>query len=148
MPRIVPNSHKPVKPYLCGTVPLPIVQNVQRSQQLTAGWLELSLVDGACMFQNRIRAVRKSKRLSLDAVAERMGVDQSTVGRLERSKIKLTDEYLTALADAIGCHPVELLTDVPLASTDAQAEILRTMAGLDEKAVAALLATAKAMAKK
>ena len=75
-----------------------------------------------------------------------MGVGHTTVGRLEKGEMRLTDEYLTALAKAIGCNPVELLTDEPIATTEAQAELLRAVAKLDDDAVAALLATAKALA--
>ena len=77
-----------------------------------------------------------------------MGVAHTTISRLERGKVELTDTYLQELADAIGCDPVELVSDKPVAATDAQAEVLKAMATMDEPAVAALLAAAKAMAKR
>ena len=67
--------------------------------------------------------------------------------RIERGEMRLDDNYLDLIARALGCEPVELLTDTPVAKTETQAELFRTIAELPDDSAAALLAAASAMRK-
>lgn len=97
--------------------------------------------------QNRIRLVRKRRRMTLKQVAEAIGVNHGTVSRLERGEMRLDEHYLGLLARALGVDPVELLTDAPVPKTETQAELFRTITELGDESAAALLAAAKAMRK-
>ena len=97
--------------------------------------------------QNRIRLVRKRRRLTLQQVGAATGLNHGTVSRLERGEMRLDEHYLGLLARALEVDPVELLTDAPVPKTDTQAELFRTITELGDDSAAALLAAAKAMRK-
>ncbi len=129
-----------------------MVQVVQRSQLMIEasqdGWLELDLSDGALMLRNRIRELRKQRRMSIEALAERCGVTHPTISRLEAGKIKLTDVYLDCISKALSVEPIELLTDVPVPRGRRQQELVRLLIDLPDSATDALIAAARAMGKK
>lgn len=62
--------------------------------------------------RNRIREVRKSRGLTLEQLAERLGgkTDASVVGRLETEKIPLTMEWLDRIAKALDSPIGELIS--------------------------------------
>jgi transcriptional regulator with XRE-family HTH domain len=95
---------------------------------------------------NRLRELRKGRGLSLEALEERTGVSVSTLSRLETGGMKMTAEYLSILSRAIDCHPAELIADLGVVARDDQErELLVRLRTLDQAAVLALLATARAM---
>lgn len=58
---------------------------------------------------NRIREIRKARRLTLEQVAKAAGTTNQMVGMLERGDRTLTVEWLERLAPVLGVEPVELL---------------------------------------
>jgi transcriptional regulator with XRE-family HTH domain len=62
-----------------------------------------------------IREWRKYRGLSQDQVAERVGLSQATVARVERGDIAYTQPVLEAVADALGCAPADLIMRDPSA---------------------------------
>jgi hypothetical protein len=60
--------------------------------------------------------------------------------------MKMTSEYLSSLSQALDCHPAELIADLGMvARNEGERELLVRLRTLDPQAVAALLATARAM---
>jgi transcriptional regulator with XRE-family HTH domain len=57
---------------------------------------------------------RKYKNYSQERVAEIIGVDQTTISRLERSVVPYDQDILERLSNVYGCEPHELLTWNPL----------------------------------
>ncbi len=68
-----------------------------------------------------IRAQRKAKGLSQDALPLSCKIDRSYMGRIERGEVNLTVEKLYSIAGVLQCEPGTLLPQYPLASIDAQA---------------------------
>ncbi|WP_312205729.1 helix-turn-helix domain-containing protein [Pseudomonas kuykendallii] len=61
-----------------------------------------------------IRAQRKAKGISQDALALACKIDRSYMGRIERGEVNLTVEKLYYIADVLQCEPGVLLPPVSL----------------------------------
>jgi Predicted transcriptional regulators len=61
--------------------------------------------------ENRIRAYREAKGLSLDQLASLAGTSNQQISNLETGKRRLTADWLRSLGVALGCHPWELVGD-------------------------------------
>ena len=59
-----------------------------------------------------IRAQRKAKGLSQDALALLCKIDRSYMGRIERGEVNLTVEKLYCIADILECEPGTLLPPI------------------------------------
>lgn len=60
------------------------------------------------------RQWRKHKGLTLEVLAERLGVTAGALSQLERGEVNYTQPMLEALADALNCEPADLLMRDPL----------------------------------
>lgn len=60
------------------------------------------------------REWRKSRGLTQEELADRIGVSTSTISQLETGKQGFTDTTLALLADALSCSPGDLLMRNPL----------------------------------
>jgi transcriptional regulator with XRE-family HTH domain len=60
-----------------------------------------------------IRQWRKSKNLTLETVADRIGVSHATLSRIERGKQDYNQTLLELLAEEFGTDPVSLLIRNP-----------------------------------
>lgn len=58
---------------------------------------------------NRIDIVREEKGMSVNALAETLGVPRSTLNKLRRGERKITTQWLERFAKALDCYPSELL---------------------------------------
>ena len=56
-----------------------------------------------------IRAQRKARRFSQDALALACSIDRSYMGRIERGEVNITVEKLYRIASVLTCEPAELL---------------------------------------
>jgi transcriptional regulator with XRE-family HTH domain len=56
-----------------------------------------------------IRAQRKARRLSQDALALACSIDRSYTGRIERGEVNITVKKLYRIASVLTCEPAELL---------------------------------------
>ena len=65
-----------------------------------------------------IRAWRKHRGLTLESLAERIGVTAGNLSQLERGDVKYTQPMLEALADMLNCNPADLIMRDP-SQTDA-----------------------------
>lgn len=62
---------------------------------------------------NRVRALRLERGLTTVELAERVGTSNQQIGRLERGERRLTQDWMSRLADALACEPWELLPEAP-----------------------------------
>ena len=63
---------------------------------------------------NRIRELRKLRKLSAYDLADKVGTRQPTIHRLETGKMKLTVEWMKRIADALGVSPQDLIAPTVL----------------------------------
>jgi len=60
---------------------------------------------------NRVKAFREARGLSLDGLAGLADTTNQQISHLETGKRRLTVEWLQRLGSALGCHPWELVSD-------------------------------------
>lgn len=90
--------------------------------------------------KNRIAEWRTRRALTQRKVAAEMGIEHTTLGRLERGELPVTTEYLLTLARVLDCHPVELIIDASaVASDDTEAAVLQSLRGMTAEQRAAIL---------
>lgn len=65
-----------------------------------------------------IREWRKYRGLTLVQLAQRVGVSQPTVSRIERGEQPYSQPILEAFADALGCEPSDLIGRLPGAPSE------------------------------
>lgn len=61
-----------------------------------------------------VRAARKARGMSQEALADAAGIDRSHMGKIERGERNVTLLNLTRIAKAIGCKPSDLLATAGL----------------------------------
>lgn len=66
-----------------------------------------------CPYQFFFREWRKHRKLNQETLADRVGLTASSISQLENGKQGFTDKTLIALAEALECHPGELLLRDP-----------------------------------
>jgi len=59
--------------------------------------------------QNNIRKLRQAKKLTMKELAEKVGTSQQQVDRLEKSRRRLTAEWMDKFSKALSCTPLELV---------------------------------------
>ncbi len=87
---------------------------------------------------NRIRDVREDRGLTQEQLAEKTGTSNQQIGRLENRERRLTWEWIQLLANALECHPMDLVEASANASTD-EMKLLQTYRALsptEQKTVA------------
>lgn len=84
----------------------PIWSNVESSRNQVRKYL----------MTNNLRLLRLKAKLSQDALAKRMGTTRSQFVKLERGERRLTDQWITRAAQALGVQPSALIerATVPL----------------------------------
>lgn len=61
-----------------------------------------------------LRAWRKYRKLSRDVAAERVDIDGTTLGRIERGEIPYNQDFLERMALVYGCDPSDILNIDPM----------------------------------
>lgn len=61
-----------------------------------------------------LREWREHRNLTQEAAADRIGVDQTTLSRIERGVLPYSQDFLEAAAFAYMCEPADLLMRNPL----------------------------------
>lgn len=78
--------------------------------------------------ENRIREIRKQRQMTQQELAERVGVSQVQIGRLEKSTRTLDVDMLADIAKVLGCEPWELLPkEMQPNITSEEMEVLRAI---------------------
>jgi transcriptional regulator with XRE-family HTH domain len=83
-----------------------------------------------------IRDWRKHRGLTQEQLAKASGISQSNLSRLERGDQEYTQGNLEALAEVLGCHPVDLIWRAPDDSSSPETEIqamFRRMSAEDKR---------------
>lgn len=94
--------------------------------------------------QNRLKELRKAKGLTLEALAKRVRSSNQQISNLENGKRRLNLDWIERLAEALGCHPFELLADQPLPRTREERlllELFRDLNGEQRRAVLRVVAS-------
>jgi UDP-N-acetylglucosamine 1-carboxyvinyltransferase len=68
-----------------------------------------------------LREWRKHRGLTQIQAADRVGVDQSTIAKIEAEKLPYNEDFLERAALAYGCEPGDLISINPLAPDDLRA---------------------------
>lgn len=74
---------------------------------------------------NRLYELRTAAGLTMGELGARAGTTPAQISKLEKGQVKLTVEWMTKLATALGCRPVDLLLDAPPPATHINKELLR-----------------------
>lgn len=79
------------------------------------------------MNKNRIKELRKLKHITQNEIAEKLGVSQAQVARLEVGVNDMSTEQMRKIASILGVKTYELLPleEQPETLTDEEKEILR-----------------------
>jgi transcriptional regulator with XRE-family HTH domain len=90
---------------------------------------------------NRLQQLREARGLTLRDLAARAGTSNQQVSHLELGKRQLTTSWLKRLAEALGCHPWEIVEDGPGSDlTDRERLLLVNFRRLSEEQQTSLLA--------
>ncbi len=65
-----------------------------------------------------VRQWRKHRSLTIEQLAERVGVTHGAIGQLERGEVNYTQSMLEGIADALTCTPCDLVSRDPASSRD------------------------------
>jgi transcriptional regulator with XRE-family HTH domain len=60
-----------------------------------------------------IKEWREFRDLTQEQLADALGTTKASISRIESLKMGYTQDFLEACADALGCHPGDLLTRRP-----------------------------------
>lgn len=96
-------------------------------------------------FPNRIRKMRKAKRLNLVEVAEAAGMSFPTLQRWETKQPWMPLAKVARLAEVLGCSPYDLLPYHPKPIDDETAFVLERMRTADEATRRAILRSVKGL---
>jgi repressor LexA len=83
---------------------------------------------------NKVRQVRKAKRLTMDQLAEKVGAIRgqpmhlTTIAKIERSQRQLSGEMLAAIAQALDVPPEVLVDNVPMTIAVRMVPLIGTIA--------------------
>ena len=61
-----------------------------------------------------VRATRKARGMSQEALADAAGIDRSHMGKIERGERNVSLLNITRIANAMGCKPSDLLATADL----------------------------------
>lgn len=75
-------------------------------------------------YPNRIREIRERERVTQEELALRIGSNFQAIGKIERGETRLRLDHIVVIAQALRCHPAELVPDV-LMLTDKQSALLQ-----------------------
>lgn len=80
------------------------------------------------MENNRIKAIRKERGLTQVELAEKLGVAQGTIQKLENDQIEFSTSWMRKISEVLEVEPFELLPiDMqPKETTPEEREMLRT----------------------
>jgi phage repressor protein C with HTH and peptisase S24 domain len=63
--------------------------------------------------RNRIEELRRARRMSMDALGEAIGTSASTINKLEKGGLRLSDRWAGPIAEALNVTPGELFNVMP-----------------------------------
>ena len=97
--------------------------------------------------ENRIRELRKARGLTLKRMAELVGTSNQQISHLEKGRRRLTLEWMERIAEALECHPSDLLIGGSRLRSDKERAMIELFRGLSEEQQEAFLKVTAALAK-
>ena len=97
--------------------------------------------------KNRIAELRKARGLTLQALADQVGASNQQISHLEKGRRGLTVDWVDRIADALGCHPFDLLDAPPQAKTERERALLELFRGMSDEQQDAFYKATAALAK-
>ena len=97
--------------------------------------------------ENRIREWRKARGMTLKQLAESVGTSNQQISHLEKGRRRLSLEWMERIADALGCHPSDLLGDPAQPRNERERAMMELFRGLSEEQQEAFLQATAALAK-
>ena len=92
----------------------------------------------------RIKRVRKSKQLTQDALAEKIGVSIGYVSQVERGITKISLDLLAAISAVLNCDVANFISESAVNTTAyMESEIMNEILRLDQKKRKFILAIIK-----
>lgn len=79
---------------------------------------------------NHIRTLREDRGLTQEQLAEKTGTTNQQIGRLENGERRLTWEWMQRIADALECHPMDLVEEAASVETSEERKLLNTYRSL------------------
>jgi transcriptional regulator with XRE-family HTH domain len=86
-----------------------------------------------------IREWRKYRNLTLEKLAERVGVTHGALSQLERGEVNYTQPMLEALADALQCEPADLIMRDPNSEIWSVMDVLKAAPEAEQRQIAAII---------
>jgi transcriptional regulator with XRE-family HTH domain len=71
---------------------------------------------------NRIREIREAAGLTQEQLADKVGTTGNHIWRLESGRSRLSQGWMTRLAEALACSPADLIANVVAAEVGAEVE--------------------------
>lgn len=84
--------------------------------------------------KNYLKELREDRGLTLQQLAEKAKTSNQQISNLEKSKRRLTWDWIMRLAEALQCHPLEI-TDGPAAilpKDEQERELLKKFRGFND----------------
>ena len=97
--------------------------------------------------ENRITKLRKARGLTLKRLAELVGTSNQQISHLEKGRRRLTVEWMERIAEALDCHPFDLLGDGTHSRNERERVMIELFRGLSEEQQEAFLKATAALAK-
>lgn len=86
-----------------------------------------------------IREWRKHRGLTLEQLAERVGLTHGAISQLERGETNYTQPTLEAIADALQCEPADLIMRRPDAETWSIWDDVKALPEAEQRRIAAII---------
>lgn len=102
--------------------------------------------DRALILTNRLKKLREAQGLSLVALGAMVGTSSQQISHLELGKRHLTVEWLERLAEALGCHPWDIVSEPAAELREPERKLLKAFSALSEADQQAVLDEALARA--
>ncbi len=81
---------------------------------------------------NRIKELREDRGWSQEDLAHRAGTTNQQISNLENGKRRLTQDWMKRLADALECHPLDILDGGPGRLKPREKEMIDKFRGMSE----------------
>lgn len=82
---------------------------------------------------NFIKEIRNAQGLTLEQLADKVGTTPQQINFLEAGKRKLTWEWMQRVANALECHPLDLVEGPAVPKDNDEKELLKKFRGLEDR---------------
>jgi transcriptional regulator with XRE-family HTH domain len=106
--------------------------------------LAVAVETGWNVMGNRLKELRRQRGLTQQQLAERSGIGQSIIAKIEVGKVRMAEHHIAKLAPALRCSGADLVAE-EAGNPPLRQEFLKALDGLSEDQIALLLALARQM---